>query len=166
VLVGVDPPAGVGEGVDACGIVVAGSADNVFYVLADESIQGLSPEGWTSRVAAVAARWNTSVVVAEANNGGAMVKSVLHAADSGLKVRLVHASLGKAARAEPVALMFEKGRVRLAGEFSSLEDELAGIIAGGGYEGPGRSPDRADAMVWALTALSETKSGVPRVRRL
>jgi phage terminase large subunit-like protein len=166
VLVGVDPPAGVGEGVDACGIVVAGSADNVFYVLADESIQGLSPEGWTSRVAAVAARWNTSVVVAEANNGGAMVKSVLHAADSGLKVRLVHASLGKAARAEPVALMFEKGRVRLAGEFSQLEDELAGIIAGGGYEGPGRSPDRADAMVWALTALSETKSGVPRVRRL
>jgi len=56
--------------------------------------------------------------------------------------------------------------VRLAGAFTALEDELAGIIAGGGYEGPGRSPDRADAMVWALTALSETKSGVPRVRRL
>jgi phage terminase large subunit-like protein len=95
-----------------------------------------------------------------------MVKSVLNAADDGLNVRLVHASLGKAARAEPVALLFEKGRVRLAGEFTALEDELAGIIAGGGYEGPGRSPDRADAMVWALTALSETKSGVPRVRRL
>jgi phage terminase large subunit-like protein len=166
VLVGVDPPAGSGEECDACGIVVAGSADGIHYVLADESVRGLSPEGWSSRVATVAARWNTAQVVAEANNGGAMVKSVLNAADDGLKVRLVHASLGKAARAEPIALLFEKGRVRLAGEFSNLEDELAGIIAGGGYEGPGRSPDRADAMVWALTALSETKSGVPRVRRL
>ena len=166
VLVGVDPPAGVGEDSDACGIVVAGSAEGRFYVLADDSIRGLSPEGWASRVAAVAARWNTVQVVAEANNGGAMVQSVLHAADAGLKVRLVRASLGKAARAEPVALLFEKGRAVLAGEFSSLEDELAGIIAGGGYEGPGRSPDRADAMVWALTALSETRSGMPRVRRL
>jgi phage terminase large subunit-like protein len=166
ITVGVDPPAGVGERVDACGIVVAGSANNRFYVLADESVQGLSPEGWASQVAAVAARWNTVQIVAEANNGGAMVKSVLNAADDGLKVRLVHASLGKAARAEPVALLFEKGRALLAGTFASLEDELAGIIAGGAYEGPGRSPDRADAMVWALTALSETKSGVPRVRRL
>src|SRR5215210_1396613 len=101
VLVGVDPPAGVGDEADACGIVVAGSAGNDLYVLADETIQGLSPEGWASRVATAAARWNTSLVVAEANNGGAMVQSVIHAADAGLKVRLVHASLGKAARAEP-----------------------------------------------------------------
>ena len=166
VLVGVDPPVGTGDDCDACGIVVAGLAGGDYYVLADDSARGLSPEGWASKVAAVAARWNTTQVVAEANNGGAMVKSVLNAADDGLNVRLVHASLGKAARAEPVALLFEKGRVHLAGEFTALEDELAGIIAGGGYEGPGRSPDRADAMVWALTALSETKSGVPRVRRL
>jgi phage terminase large subunit-like protein len=84
-----------------------------------------------------------------------------------LKVRLVHASKGKAARAEPVALLFEKGRVLLAGDFGALEDEMAAIVAGGGdYQGPGRSPDRADAMVWALTALSETRSGVPRVRRV
>ena len=166
-LVGVDPPAGVGEQCDACGIIVAGSADNRFYVLADESVRGLSPEGWSSQVAAAAARWNTRIVVAEANNGGAMVGSVLNAADAGLKVRLVHASRGKSARAEPVALLFEKGRAVLAGDFASLEDEMAGIIAGGGdYQGPGRSPDRADAMVWALTALSETRSGTPRVRRL
>jgi phage terminase large subunit-like protein len=84
----------------------------------------------------------------------------------GLKVRLVHASKGKSARAEPVALRFEAGRAYFAGEFRELEDELAGMQAGHGYEGPGRSPDRADAMVWALTALSETRSGVPRVRRL
>jgi phage terminase large subunit-like protein len=165
-VVGVDPPAGVGPVSDACGIIVAGSAEGQLYVLADDSVQGLSPEGWASRVAASAARWNTGLVVAEANNGGAMVESVLKAADSGLKVRLVHASRGKVARAEPIALMFENGRARLAGNFPKLEAELAGLQVGGGYQGPGRSPDRADAMVWALTVLSETRSGVPRVRRI
>jgi len=166
IVVGVDPPAGVGEGSDACGIVVAGALGETLYVLEDASVRGLSPEGWANRVAAAAARWDTPLVVAEANNGGEMVRSVLKAADLGLKVRLVHASKGKSARAEPVALRFEAGRAYFAGEFRELEDELAGMQAGGGYEGPGRSPDRADAMVWALTALSETRSGVPRVRRL
>jgi phage terminase large subunit-like protein len=104
--------------------------------------------------------------VAEANNGGLMVQSVLNAADLGLFVRLVHATRGKTARAEPIALKFETGKAFFAGEFPELEAELGGMIAGGGYEGPGRSPDRADAMVWAMTVLSETRSGVPRVRRL
>jgi phage terminase large subunit-like protein len=106
------------------------------------------------------------MVVAEANNGGAMVGSVIKAAEVGVRVHLVHASQGKAARAEPVALRFENGRAFFAGSFPQLEDELAGLTAGGGYEGPGRSPDRADAMVWAMTELSETKSGIPRVRML
>jgi phage terminase large subunit-like protein len=166
IVVGVDPPAGVGEGVDACGIVVAGAKGEALTVIEDASVRGLSPEGWANRVAAAAARWNTHLVVAEANNGGAMVESVLRAADFGLFVRLVHASKGKSARAEPIALKFEAGKAFFAGEFPELEAELAGMQAGGGYEGPGRSPDRADAMVWALTALSETRSGVPRVRWL
>jgi phage terminase large subunit-like protein len=166
IMVGVEPPAGVGEGSDACGIVVAGSAGETLYVLQDASVRGLSPEGWANRVAAAAARWDTNVVIAEANNGGAMVESVLKAADLGLKVRLVHASKGKCARAEPVALKFEAGKAFFAGRFPELEDELTGMQAGGGYEGPGRSPDRADAMVWAMTVLSETRSGLPRVRRL
>jgi phage terminase large subunit-like protein len=166
IVVGVDPPAGVGEGVDACGIVVAGSRGGALYVLEDATVRGLSPEGWASRVAAAAARWNTGLVVAEANNGGAMVESVLKAADLGLRVRLVHASLGKCARAEPIALKFESGKAFFAGEFPELEAELGGMIAGGGYDGPGRSPDRADAMVWAMTVLGETRSGVPRVTRL
>ena len=135
-------------------------------MLDDASVRGLSPEGWSNRVAAAATRWNTALVVAEANNGGAMVESVLKAADLGLKVRLVHASKGKCARAEPIALKFEAGKAFFAGEFPELEAELGGMTAGGGYEGPGRSPDRADAMVWAMTVLSETRSGVPRVRRL
>jgi phage terminase large subunit-like protein len=166
IVVGVDPPAGASEGSDACGIVVAGSSQGALYVLEDATVRGLSPEGWTNRVAAAAARWNTSQVVAEANNGGAMVQSVLQAADLGLFVRLVHATRGKSARAEPIALKFETGKAWFAGEFPELEAELGGMIAGGGYEGPGRSPDRGDAMVWAMTVLSETRSGVPRVRRL
>ena len=167
IVVGVDPPAGVGEGGDECGIVVCGTGrDGVHYVLADESVAGLSPEGWANRVAAAVARWGAARVVAEANNGGAMVESVLKAAEAGLRVRLVHATRGKAIRAEPVALKFESGRAKLAGSFPELEAQLCGLIAGGGYEGPGRSPDRADAMVWAMTDLMETRSGVPRVARL
>ena len=166
IVVGVDPPAGVGGSADACGIVVAASQGNRLYVLEDASVQGLSPEGWANRVAAAALRWGATTVVAEANKGGAMVKSVIDAAGAPLKVRLVHASQGKSARAEPIALKFEAGRAFFAGYFPELEDELAGMQAGGGYQGPGRSPDRADAMVWALTALSVTLSGVPRVRRL
>ena len=166
IVVGVDPPAGVGERSDACGIVVCGSSGGSLYVLEDATVSGLSPEGWANRVAAAAARWNATTVVAEANNGGAMVGSVLKAADVGLKVRLVHASRGKCARAEPIALKFESGKAFFAGEFPELEAELGGMVAGGDYHGPGRSPDRADAMVWAMTVLSETRSGVPRVRRL
>ena len=166
IVVGVDPPAGVGPGCDACGIVVCGRRGDALHVIADETVEGLSPEGWANRVAAAAARWGASIVVAEANNGGAMVASVLKAADCPVRVKLVHASKGKVARAEPVALRFEAGKAFLAGSFAKLEDQMAGMIAGGAYEGPGRSPDRADAMVWAMTELGETRSGLPRVRRL
>ena len=123
--------------------------------------------GWARKVAAAASAWGAHRVVAEANNGGKMVESVLRAADSALPVRLVHASDGKSARAEPVAALFEGGRVRLAGAFPELEDELCGLLAGGRYVGPGRSPDRADAMVWALTELMLGKAKAePRVRSL
>ena len=166
IVVGVDPPAGVGERCDACGIIVAGRSEGRLYVLADESCQGLSPDGWARRVAAAVARWDADIVVAEANNGGAMVASVLEAAEVGVRVKLVHASKGKAVRAEPIALRFESGRAFFAGSFPDLEDELAALTTGGGYEGASRSPDRADAMVWAMTELSPTRSGVPRVRML
>ena len=104
-------------------------------------------------------------MVAEANNGGDMVSTVLTAVDAGLPVRLVHATRGKSARAEPVAMLYRRGRVRHLHAFPELEDELCGLVAGGGYEGPGRSPDRADACVWALTDLLLGKvRGEPRVR--
>jgi phage terminase large subunit-like protein len=166
IVIGVDPPAGVAG--DACGIVVCGlGEDEVGYVLADLSAAGLTPEGWARKVAAAAEQWGADRVVAEANNGGAMVEAVLRGASVNLPVRLVHASHGKAARAEPVAALFESGRAKLAGTFPKLEDELCGLVMGGGYQGPGRSPDRADAMVWALWALLlERRPGTPRVRAL
>jgi len=161
-VIGVDPPASA-QG-DACGIVVcAMGEDGVARVLADASVQKASPEKWARAVANAARVWSADRVVAEANQGGAMVESVLRAAEVNLPLRLVHASRGKVARAEPVAALYEVGKVRHAGIFPALEDELCGLIAGGEYQGPGRSPDRADALVWAMTELCLRPKGMPRV---
>ena len=164
VVIGVDPPASAHG--DACGIVVCAlGGDGIARVLADCSVEKASPEKWARAAANAAGIWQADRVVAEANQGGAMVASVLRAADITLPVKLVHASKGKSARAEPVAALYEAGRVRHAGQFPALEDELCGLMAGGGYEGPGRSPDRADAAVWALTELLLGQRASPRVRR-
>lgn len=165
VVVGVDPPAGT-DG-DACGIVaVALGADGIGYVVEDASVSGASPEGWAAAVAACVARHRADRVVAEKNQGGDMVRSVLLAADARLPIRLVHASRGKVARAEPVATLYERGRMRHVGAFPALEDELCGLVSGGGYEGPGRSPDRADALVWAATDLMLGRRAAAGVRGL
>ncbi len=161
-VIGVDPPASAGG--DACGIVVCAlGEDGVARVLADASVARASPERWARAVAQAAQAWEADRVIAEANQGGAMVASVLRAADVALPLKLVHASKGKVARAEPVAALYEAGRVRHSGTFPALEDELCGLIAGGAYAGPGRSPDRADALVWALTELMLGRRGVPRI---
>ena len=165
IVIGVDPP--VSAGGDACGIVaVALGADGVGYVIGDHSVSGLSPEGWARAVAGAAEAHGADRVVAEANQGGAMVESVLRAADCTLPVKLVHARRGKGARAEPVVALFESKRARFAGAYPELEDELCALTAGGGYHGPGRSPDRADAMVWAFTELMLGKRGEPSIRVL
>lgn len=152
VVVAVDPPASSTG--DACGIVAAGlGADGRAYVIEDGTVAGVSPEGWAARVVALAMRHGADRIVAEANNGGEMVGSVLRAAQADLPLRLVHASRGKAARAEPVAALYERGRVAHAGAFPEMEDQMCAMLIGGGYCGPGRSPDRADALVWALSEL-------------
>ena len=161
-IVAVDPPASA-EG-DACGIVVAAlGTDGIGRVLADASVEKATPERWARAVAATAQAWRADRVVAEANQGGAMVEAVLRAANVALPLRLVHASRGKVARAEPVAALYEAGRVRHVGLFPALEDQLCGLMTGGEYRGPGRSPDRADALVWALTELMLGVRGEPRV---
>lgn len=162
VVIGVDPPASAGGtcGIVACGVDGSGTG----HVLADHSASGLSPEGWAQRVAAAAEAHGADRVVVETNQGGEMVRAVLRAADVRLPLRTVTATQGKVARAEPVAALFESGGVRLAGRFDALEAELMGLTAMGGYQGPGRSPDRADAMVWALWALMLAAPAAPRVR--
>lgn len=165
VVVAVDPPASATG--DACGIVVAElGIDDVATVRADCSVEQASPEQWARAVAVAARAWSADRVVAEKNQGGDMVRSVLRAADVALPLRLVHASRGKVARAEPVAALYEAGRVRHAGLFGALEDQLCGLMAGGAYQGPGRSPDRADALVYALTELMLKPQAQPRVRGL
>ncbi|MBO9580729.1 MAG: DNA-packaging protein [Sphingobium sp.] len=165
VVVAVDPPARAAG--DACGIVAAGrDRSGMSYVLEDATIEGASPERWARRVAETAERWQADRVVAEANNGGDMVAAVLRAADITLPVKMVHASRGKTARAEPVAALYEAGHVRHVANLNALEDQLCGLTINGVYEGPGRSPDRADALVWALTEISSSHSGNARLRSL
>lgn len=162
VVIGVDPPSGDGT----CGIVACAlGADGMGYVLADHSVTARSAEGWARAVAAAAMAHGAQMIVAETNQGGTMVEAVLHAVDHKLRVKAVNAMISKSDRATPIATAFEAGKVGLCGEFPELEAELCGLVAGGGYEGPGRSPDRADAMVWALSELLPVRAtGAPRVK--
>lgn len=167
VVIGVDPPA-TSHG-DACGIVVAALLrDGRLAVLEDASVERAVPAVWAQAVAAAAARWSADRIVAESNMGGEMVLAVLRQADVTLPVVAARAMVGKARRAEPVALAYERGQVVHVGRFEKLEDELCGLQVGGGYAGPGRSPDRADACVWALAELLGAVSGGrgPGVRRV
>jgi len=144
VVVAVDPPASASG--DACGIMVVGlGQDRRGYVLADATVSGLSPLGWAAAVSRAARHWSADRVVAEVNNGGDMVTALLRQVDPALPVKAVHAVRGKSARAEPVAGLYEQGRVSHLEAFPELEDQLCGMLIGGGYQGPGRSPDRAGA---------------------
>lgn len=163
IVIGVDPP--TSSTGDACGIIVSGlGGDGQAYILADCSTEKASPEKWAQAVALAARSWGADRVIAEANQGGEMVSTVLRAATVNLPVRLVHAARGKVARAEPIAALYEHGRVHHRGTFAALEDELCGLLIGGSYQGPGRSPDRADALVWALSELMLKEKREPRVR--
>jgi len=164
VVVGVDPPAGT-KG-DACGIVAIGRCEaGIGYVLEDASVRGMTPEGWARAVAACAARHGADRVVAESNQGGAMVESVLRSVWPDMPVKLAFAHQGKGARAEPVSALYPSGRIRHCGQWPELEDELCGLSPAG-YDGPGRSPDRADALVWAAWFLMEPPKAVASVREL
>lgn len=166
VVVAVDPPAGTlsGRPRDACGIVAVGRRAGRLMVLADRTAAGLSPEGWAGRVKRTAEAFGAARVVVEANNGGAMAEAVLRASGLTLPVKRVHASLGKVARAEPAAALYEQGRVAHAAGLEALEEELMGL---GDGDAGGRSPDRADALVWAVTDLMPGRNGVgPSVRVL
>ncbi len=145
VVIGVDP---AGGGRDETGIVVAGRDRENWYVLEDCTIRG-RPETWASRVARAAEKWDADYVVAEKNYGGEMVESTIKNADAGLRVRMVNASRGKAVRAQPISLAYERGKVFHVGELNQLEDQMTNWVP----EESDYSPDRLDALVWALTEL-------------
>ena len=152
VVVAVDPSGTKGDGRgDDIGIVVAGlGVDGRAYVLADRSCQ-MSPEGWGRRAVDAYREFNADRIVAERNFGGAMVETVIRIADRHVSYKEVTASRGKVVRAEPIAALYEQGKVSHVGSFPDLEDQMANMTAAG-YVGEG-SPDRADALVWALTEL-------------
>jgi len=163
IVVAVDPPASAHG--DACGIVVAGRRERVGYVLADRSMRGLSPDGWARRAAQTAQEFGAHQLVAEGNQGGEMVRTLLAQAGCEVPIKMVHASRSKRARAEPVAALYEQGRVVHCGVFPALEEEMM-ALGGEGEGGSGHSPDRADALVWALSHLLLSPQASPRLRVL
>ena len=152
VVVAIDPSGTDGGGTgDDVGIVVAGrGVDGRGYVLADLTCQ-LSPEAWARRAVTAYHAHKADRIVAERNFGGAMVAAVIRAVEAGLPYKEVNASRGKVARAEPVSALYEQGRVSHVGPLLELEDELLAFTSNG-YTGP-HSPNRADALVWALTEV-------------
>ncbi len=163
IIVAVDPPVSRGARADACGIIAAGLADDgMAWVLEDASIQGLRPRDWAAHAIGIYKKYGADCLVAEVNQGGEMVRDVLNQIDETLSYRPVHAKRGKWLRAEPVAMLYEQGRVRHFGAMPELEDEMCAFTADG--RAHGHSPDRLDALVWALTELKLTRSAAPRVR--
>jgi phage terminase large subunit-like protein len=162
IVVAVDPPAGSGEN-STCGIVVAGSRiDGEIVIIADASISGASPAGWARAVVASFRRFAADRVVAEVNQGGDMVAAMLRSINVDLPITMVRATRGKYLRAEPVAALYEQGRVKHFGRLDDLEAQMLGFGPDGLSEG--RSPDRLDALVWAVTALRAYGFSEPRVR--
>jgi phage terminase large subunit-like protein len=154
IVIAVDPPARSGPRADECGVIAAGrTRRGDVHVLADLTSQGETPGQWSARVAAAYHRFAANRVVAEINNGGEMVTQVLRQNDANLPVRTVTATRGKFLRAEPVAAAYERGVVFHCGVFAKLEDQLCTLTSDFDARGSGFSPDRADALVWAVSDL-------------
>ena len=157
IVVGVDPATTAGSASDECGIVVVGAQTKGppqnwrAVVLADCTVQGATPSGWARAAISAMEQHGADRLVVETNQGGLMVGEVLRQIDPLVPLKSVHASRGKVARAEPVAALYEQGRVAHVAGMDALEDQMCRMTARG-YEGAG-SPDRVDALVWALHEL-------------
>jgi phage terminase large subunit-like protein len=173
IVVAVDPPVTGHKGSDDCGIVVVGAVtqgppqDWRAYVLEDATVSAASPNAWAEAAVAAVLRHNADRIVAEVNQGGALVESVIRGVNALVPIKSVHATTGKAARAEPVAALYEQGRVAHVRGLGALEDQMC-LMTTQGFKGRG-SPDRVDALVWALHELMIEPSRTPfagRVRSL
>lgn len=159
IVVAIDPAVTSGEDSDETGIVVAGlGVDGKGYVLADRSCR-LSPDGWAKRAVQSFHEYAADRVVAETNNGGDLVEQVIRTVAPKIPFTKVHASRGKRTRAEPVAALYEQGKVLHAAAFPDLEDQLCGWTPESG-----ESPDRLDALVWALSTLMVTAEPSRKLR--
>lgn len=165
IVVAVDPPVSSGENADACGLVAAGlGANGTLYVLADETVSRMTPMGWASKAIALWRRLQADALIVEVNQGGEMVRTVVGEVDRSVPITSVRATRGKWLRAEPVAALYEQGRVKHVGSFPDLEDEMCDFDLNG--LSSGRSPDRLDALVWAISSLSFGRGNGPRMREL
>jgi predicted phage terminase large subunit-like protein len=165
IVVAVDPPVTSTAGSDSCGIIVAGlGIDKRAYVIGDRTVQGREPTVWAK--AAVAAYHDTEAdaVVVETNQGGDLLVQMFKSIDARVPVRKVYASRGKYARAEPVSTLYGEGRVAHVGEFAELEKQMCDFAADGLAHG--KSPDRLDALVWAITELMLTNRAEPKMRSM
>ncbi|WP_424927836.1 DNA-packaging protein [Amaricoccus tamworthensis] len=173
IVVAVDPPVSSGEAADECGIIVAGiniAGEPLNWkaeVVEDGSLHGASPRTWAERAVELFHKYRADRLVAEINQGGELVASLIRQVDPNIPYTGVRASLGKGRRAEPVAALYEQNRVRHRTMFPELEDQMAAMTVGG-FTGKG-SPDRVDALVWAITELMirpVEKFQTPRIRQL
>lgn len=152
VVVAIDPAVSSGESADETGIVVAAKGDDgAFYVLADRTCK-MSPDGWARRAVIALDEFSGDRIVAEVNNGGDMVELTVRTVRAGVPYKAVRASRGKRVRAEPIAALYEQGKVHHVGALPELEDQMCSFLP----EGNEKSPDRVDALVWALTELSDS----------
>ena len=163
VVVAIDPAMSSHSGSDETGIVAAArGSDGLLYVLADWSGR-YAPDAWSERAIMLYNDMRAQMIVAEVNAGGELVERILRSKAPQVLFKPVRALRNKVERALPVAALYEQGRVRHVGSLSLLEDQMCRFTADGRMEG---SPDRVDAMVWALTELAETARGEPKIRML
>lgn len=165
IVVAVDPGVTSGAKADATGIMAAGlAADGRAYVLADQTIRGFEPLDWARAAVALYERLEADCIVAEVNQGGELIELALRQINPDVPVRRVYARRGKWLRAEPVAALYQEGRISHVGQFPKLEDQMCDFGPNG--LSAGRSPDRLDALVWAITELMLRGRGRPGVRPL
>jgi phage terminase large subunit-like protein len=149
IVVAIDPATTSGEDADETGMVVAGRGiDGHAYVLRDLSCR-LSSNGWGNRAVNAYREFGADRIVAEVNNGGDLVEDVLRVIDRNISYKAVHASRGKVVRAEPISALYEQQKVHHVGTFEQLETQMCSFVP----DHLDGSPDRVDALVWALTEL-------------
>lgn len=160
IVVAIDPPVTSGEDADECGMIVAGKVrgetpeDDIYYVLEDLSSQGKKPSEWAQDAVNAYHRWGADHIIAEVNNGGELVEAVIRHCDSRVAYEKVHATRGKVTRADPISTLYEQKRVHHVGTFPKLEDQMCDFTTDFDKKTMGYSPDRVDALVWSLWAVS------------